>query len=170
MCLTLVLVLALGLASVVSYDRKWRYNLEHHLLMTLALSFMIVLCLWYRPQAEKARYKDIHCNLLQTFVNYVQKRFITLAPVIQVKFSIGLTPSGKKFILEIFYKFLLKIGRSLKKSFSGEQREWDEWALDIKLLTALIEQHMLDTNAGKQTVLRCHRCLINTGVEKMNNI
>ncbi len=26
MCLTLVLVLALGLASVVSYDPKWRYN------------------------------------------------------------------------------------------------------------------------------------------------
>ncbi len=28
-----------------------------------------------------------------------------------------------------------------------------------------IEQHILDTNAGKQ-LLSCHRCLINTGVEK----
>ncbi len=32
------------------------------------------------------------------------------------------------------------------------------------------EQFILDTNAGKQTVLSCHRCLINSGVEKMNNI
>jgi hypothetical protein len=30
----------------------------------------------------------------------------------------------------------------------------------------LIEQHELDTNAGKTTVLSCHRCIINTGVEK----
>ncbi len=34
-----------------------------------------------------------------------------------------------------------------------------------------IEQRILDTNAGKQLYsLSCHRCLINTGVEKMNNI
>ena len=33
-----------------------------------------------------------------------------------------------------------------------------------------IEQCVLGTNAGKTTVLRCHRCLINTGVEKMNYI
>jgi hypothetical protein len=33
-----------------------------------------------------------------------------------------------------------------------------------------IEQHILDTKAGKTTVSVCHRCLINTGVEKMNNI
>jgi hypothetical protein len=30
---------------------------------------------------------------------------------------------------------------------------------------SLIEQPILETNAGK-TVLSCHRCLINTGVEK----
>jgi hypothetical protein len=34
-----------------------------------------------------------------------------------------------------------------------------------------MEQRVLDTNAGKQlTVLSCHRCLINTDNEKMNNI
>ncbi len=33
----------------------------------------------------------------------------------------------------------------------------------------IIEQHVLDTNAGKIIVLSCHRCLINTGVEKMYN-
>jgi hypothetical protein len=33
-----------------------------------------------------------------------------------------------------------------------------------------IEQHVLDTYAGKQFVLSCHRCLNNTGVEKINNI
>jgi len=33
----------------------------------------------------------------------------------------------------------------------------------------LIEQHIVDTNA-KKTVLSCHRYLINTDVEKMNNI
>jgi hypothetical protein len=33
-----------------------------------------------------------------------------------------------------------------------------------------IEQHVLDTNAEKTTVLSCYRCLINTGVEKMHNI
>ncbi len=33
-----------------------------------------------------------------------------------------------------------------------------------------IEQCLLDTNAGKTTVLSSNRCLFNTGVEKMNNI
>ncbi len=34
-----------------------------------------------------------------------------------------------------------------------------------------IEQHIVDTNGGKKlTVLSCHRCLINTGVGKMNII
>ncbi len=37
--------LALALASVVNYDCKWRYNLERHLLMTLAASITIVICL-----------------------------------------------------------------------------------------------------------------------------
>jgi hypothetical protein len=32
-----------------------------------------------------------------------------------------------------------------------------------------IEQHVLDTYARITTVLSCHRCLINPGVEKMNN-
>jgi len=45
MCFALVLAYALSLASVVSYDRKWHYNLECHLLMTLAASITIVLCL-----------------------------------------------------------------------------------------------------------------------------
>jgi hypothetical protein len=34
----------------------------------------------------------------------------------------------------------------------------------LKMLT--IEQHVLDTNAGKTTVLSRHRCLINPGVKK----
>jgi hypothetical protein len=34
----------------------------------------------------------------------------------------------------------------------------------------LIEQRVLGTNAGKTTVLSCHRCIIITGVEKMNYI
>jgi hypothetical protein len=29
-----------------------------------------------------------------------------------------------------------------------------------------IEQHILDTNAGKELSEGCHRCLINTGVKK----
>jgi len=40
MCFTLALVYAL--AIVISYDRKWRYNLEHHLLTMLAVSITIV--------------------------------------------------------------------------------------------------------------------------------
>jgi len=32
-----------------------------------------------------------------------------------------------------------------------------------------MEQHILDTNAGKQ-VLSCYRCLNNTGGQKMNYI
>ena len=32
--------------------------------------------------------------------------------------------------------------------------------------SSTIEQHLLDTYAGKTAVLSCHRCLINTGVEK----
>ena len=39
------LAYALALASVVTYDRKWCYNLERHLLTTLAVSIMIVICL-----------------------------------------------------------------------------------------------------------------------------
>jgi hypothetical protein len=34
----------------------------------------------------------------------------------------------------------------------------------------LIEQHILDTNAEKTIVLNHHRCLINSGGEKMNYI
>ncbi len=33
-----------------------------------------------------------------------------------------------------------------------------------------IEEYVFDTDAEKTTVLSCHRCLINIGVEKMNNI
>ncbi len=39
----------------------------------------------------------------------------------------------------------------------------------IALSVLSVPSDTLDTNAGKQ-VLSCHRCLINTGVEKMNNI
>ncbi len=49
MWLALVLALALALASVISYDHQWCCNVEHHLLMTLASSFTIVLCLWCMP-------------------------------------------------------------------------------------------------------------------------
>jgi hypothetical protein len=43
MCFTLAY--ALALASVISYDRKLRYNLERHLLMMLAVSIITVICL-----------------------------------------------------------------------------------------------------------------------------
>ncbi len=33
---------SLALASVINYDRKWHYNLERHLLMTLGALFTIV--------------------------------------------------------------------------------------------------------------------------------
>ncbi len=36
----------------------------------------------------------------------------------------------------------------------------------INLFAKAIEEHLLDTNADKTTVLSCHRCLINPGVEK----
>ncbi len=36
--------------------------------------------------------------------------------------------------------------------------------------TNLMEQPVLDTNAGKQLVLGCHSCQINTGAEKTINI
>jgi hypothetical protein len=42
MCFTLALAYALALASVIAYDHKWRYNLEHHLLTTIAVSITIV--------------------------------------------------------------------------------------------------------------------------------
>jgi hypothetical protein len=42
MCLALVLALALALASVISYDRKWHCNLEHHLLTTLANTSIVI--------------------------------------------------------------------------------------------------------------------------------
>ncbi len=45
MCFTLAVAYALALASVITYDRKWRFNLECHLLMTLAVSITIVICL-----------------------------------------------------------------------------------------------------------------------------
>jgi hypothetical protein len=50
MCFTLTLAYALALASVINYDCKWCYNLEHHLLTTLAVSITIIICLKYRPQ------------------------------------------------------------------------------------------------------------------------
>jgi hypothetical protein len=43
------LALTLSLAGIVSYNRMWCFNLECCLLTTLASSFMIILCLWYRP-------------------------------------------------------------------------------------------------------------------------
>jgi hypothetical protein len=42
MSLALKLALALDLGSVISYNHKWRWNLERHLLTTLASSFTIV--------------------------------------------------------------------------------------------------------------------------------
>ncbi len=33
---------SLALASIINYDSKWHYNLEHHLLMTLGASITIV--------------------------------------------------------------------------------------------------------------------------------
>ncbi len=39
------------------------------------------------------------------------------------------------------------------------------FSFNLQLLPT-IEQHILDTNARKTTVLSSHRCLINTGVEK----
>ncbi len=42
-------------------------------------------------------------------------------------------------------------------------------AVNISTLVDLVEEQRLDTNEGKQ-VLSCHICLINTGVEKMNNV
>jgi len=45
MCFTLALAYALALASDVNYDCKWWYNLERHLLTTLAVSITIVICL-----------------------------------------------------------------------------------------------------------------------------
>jgi len=55
MCFTLALAYALALASVISYNHKWYYNLEHHTLTMLALSIMIVICLKYRPQVASLR-------------------------------------------------------------------------------------------------------------------
>jgi hypothetical protein len=52
--MNILLALALELASVISYDCKWSHNLEHHLLMTLEVSFTIVVCLQYRPQTTVA--------------------------------------------------------------------------------------------------------------------
>ncbi len=39
-------------------------------------------------------------------------------------------------------------------------------SLETKQPSWLIEQLILDTNAGKTTVLSCHRCVIKTGIEK----
>ncbi len=38
-----VLAIALSLASVINYTRKWCHNLEHYLLTPLVWSFMIVI-------------------------------------------------------------------------------------------------------------------------------
>jgi hypothetical protein len=43
MCFSLALAYVLALASVVNYDRKWRYNLERHLLTTLAYRNMFII-------------------------------------------------------------------------------------------------------------------------------
>jgi hypothetical protein len=40
----------------------------------------------------------------------------------------------------------------------------------MKNVTRTIKQWVLDIGEGKTTVLSCHRCLINTGIEKMYNI
>ncbi len=45
MFFALALAYALALASIVNYDRKWRYNLERNLIMTLTVSITIVIYL-----------------------------------------------------------------------------------------------------------------------------
>jgi hypothetical protein len=45
MCFALALAYAVALASIINYDLKWCYNLEHHLLTTIAASITIVICL-----------------------------------------------------------------------------------------------------------------------------
>jgi len=42
------------------------------------------------------------------------------------------------------------------------------WRLANYTITLPIEQHVFRHQYRKTTVLSCHRCLINTGVEKMN--
>ncbi len=58
----------------------------------------------------------------------------------------------------VFTKYIL----NLLQSFFGQG-----WVTTKDMVT--IEEHVLGTYAGK-TVFSCHRCLYNTGVEKMNNI
>jgi len=43
-------------------------------------------------------------------------------------------------------------------------------ACATKLFTDVMEQKVLRHQWMKTTVLSCHKCLSNTGVEKMNNI
>ncbi len=43
--INVLLALALAFAHVISYDRKWCHNWEHHFLMTLEASFTIIMCL-----------------------------------------------------------------------------------------------------------------------------
>ncbi len=47
--LNILLALALALTSVINNGHKWCHSLECHLLMTLESSFIIVICLKYRP-------------------------------------------------------------------------------------------------------------------------
>jgi hypothetical protein len=53
----------------------------------------------------------------------------------------------------------------------GDGESWKiQYRSHIKFPSpGLIEQHILDTNE-KTTVLSRHRCIINAGIKKMNNI
>jgi hypothetical protein len=74
--MNILLALALELASVISYDCKWSHNLEHHLLMTLEVSFTIVVCLQYRPQTTGPLIKQFCLNSRQLSIsssNHINK-------------------------------------------------------------------------------------------------
>ncbi len=84
MCLALALALALALSSVISYDHKWRWNLEHLLLMTLASSFTIVNLLQYKPLVYRSKVEvsnsEKHTSLLYNGIETLQKSCATSTP------------------------------------------------------------------------------------------
>ncbi len=83
---------SLALASIVNYDRKWRYNLEHHLLTTLGVSITIVTHFIIQATGVfvvKANNK-VTDNIKDTSsihyeIYYGQKKFHNIGPMVAVQ-------------------------------------------------------------------------------------
>jgi hypothetical protein len=77
---------------------------------------------------------------------------------------------SQRAVLKLSVVFIWNFNDSGFEKFAENKLKERHHLESVQQMSLSMEQSILDTNAGKTSVLSCHRCLINSGIEKMNNI